>query len=73
MEPDRGAVCSSRCRGGPVDAGDPDAVEEIGEDATGAGRFSPRSLVRSGENVEFVVDVANMQFFDPDSRLAVWG
>jgi len=57
----------------PVDSGDPDAVEVIGEHATGVGRFSPRSGVRSGENVEIALDVANMHFFDPDSRLAVWG
>ncbi len=57
----------------PVDSGDPDAVEVIGEHATGVGRFSPRSRVRPGENVEVALDVANMHFFDPDSRLAVWG
>ncbi len=52
----------------PVDAGDPDAVEEIGEHANGVGRFSPRSRVRAGETTEIVLDVANLHFFDPESR-----
>ncbi|HSH11348.1 MAG TPA: sn-glycerol-3-phosphate ABC transporter ATP-binding protein UgpC [Ilumatobacter sp.] len=56
----------------PVDAGDPDAVEEIGEHASGVGRFSPRSRVRSGTSTEIVVDVANLHFFDPESRQAIW-
>ena len=49
-----------------VDAGDPDAVE-IGQYASGVGRFSPRSRARAGETTEIVVDVANLHYFDPES------
>ncbi len=55
-----------------VDSGDPDAVEEL-SDTSLVGRFSPRSQVRIGNEVTIAVDTARMSFFDPESRLAVWG
>jgi len=55
----------------PVDAGDPDAVEEVGE-ASAVGRFDPRSRVKMGDNIDIAVNVANLHFFDSESHLAIW-
>jgi len=54
-----------------VDSGDPDAVEEL-SDSSLVGRFNPRSQVRIGDDVKIAVDTARMNFFDTDSRLAIW-
>ncbi len=56
-----------------VDAGDPDAVEEVGDQALGVGRFSPRSRVALGEKIQVAVSVENLHYFDPDSRQGIWG
>ncbi len=60
----------------PVDSGDPDAVQDLptgdeGGTSSAVGRFSPRSRVRAGEQVEIVVDTDRLHFFDPDTRLAI--
>jgi len=54
-----------------VDAGDPDAVDDLGEDAA-VGRFDPRSAVSIGESVEIAVNGRNLHFFDPQSHLSIW-
>ena len=56
----------------PVDAGDPDAVEEIGDEVVAVGRFNPRSRVRRDADVDVVVDVENLHFFAADSKTAIW-
>ena len=57
-----------------VDAGDPDApdttVTEAGSSAVG--RFSPRSAVRVGETATIAVAIENINFFDPETHLAIW-
>ena len=55
-----------------VDAGDPDAVEEISADVNTVGRFDPRSRAAVGEPVTVAVEVAHLHFFDPESRLSIW-
>jgi multiple sugar transport system ATP-binding protein len=57
-----------------VDSGDPDAPAERGIEgaANAVGRFSPRSRVRMGDTVQIAVDTAQMHFFDPNTRLAIW-
>ena len=49
----------------PVDAGDPDRVEELSREANAVGRFDPRSRVRVGDRAEVEVVVSNLHFFDP--------
>ncbi|MDE0578770.1 MAG: sn-glycerol-3-phosphate ABC transporter ATP-binding protein UgpC [Acidimicrobiia bacterium] len=55
-----------------VDAGDPDAMEEISTDANAVGRFDPRSRASVGEPITVAVEVDHMHFFDPESRLSIW-
>lgn len=50
-----------------VDAGDPDAVDDLG-DQTAVGRFSPRTRVRMGDQIDIAVAVENLHFFDPTAR-----
>ena len=54
-----------------VDAGDPDAVNEIG-DNTAVGRFDPRSSVRVGDSIDIAVSVENMHFFDTTDHTSIW-
>ena len=54
-----------------VDAGDPDAVDDLGEHAA-VGRFDPRSKVTIGDAVEIAINVGNLHFFDPQRRTAIW-
>ncbi len=49
----------------PVDAGDPDRVEELSREANTVGRFDPRSRVRVGDQTEVAVTLSNLHFFDP--------
>jgi len=57
-----------------VDSGDPDAAQDDGSHTGSAvGRFSPRSRVRAGEQVDVAVDTARIHFFDPETRLAIRG
>ncbi len=56
-----------------VDSGDPDALDELGDQSVSrcTGRFSPRSRARVGDNIEIAVDVENLHFFDPSTHLAI--
>jgi multiple sugar transport system ATP-binding protein len=58
-----------------VDSGDPDAVEEKGGvgNANAVGRFSPRSRVRMGDQIEIAVSTENMHFFDPATHQSIEG
>jgi multiple sugar transport system ATP-binding protein len=54
--------------------GDPDedaATVLAGGKSVWTARVAARSRVRSGQPVELAVDTASMQFFDPDSALAI--
>ena len=55
-----------------VDSGDPDAVEELSDTAVVVARFNPRSRVRMGDSVRVAVNTARLNFFDAESRLAIW-
>ena len=55
-----------------VDAGDPDAVKEIGDEHASVGRFDPRSRVRTSDIVEIAVTLENLHFFDPQTHQSVW-
>ena len=57
-----------------VGSGDPDAPEELlGEGIANAiARFSPHSRVAVDEDVEIVVAVESMHFFDADNHQAIW-
>ena len=49
----------------PVDAGDPDRVEELSREANAVGRFDPRSRVRVGDRAKVEILSSNLHFFDP--------
>ena len=55
----------------PVDAGDPDRVEELSREANAVGRFDPRSRVRVGDRAEVSLTLANLHFFDPATLDAI--
>ncbi|NTA13989.1 ABC transporter ATP-binding protein [Agrobacterium tumefaciens] len=55
-----------------VDAGDPDAVADIGEERAAVARFSPKSMVRAGEIARVAIDAEELHFFDPDTRASIW-
>ena len=55
----------------PVDAGDPDRVEELSREANAVGRFDPRSRVRVGDRAEVTVTLSNLHFFDPATLDAI--
>ena len=55
----------------PVDAGDPDRVEELSREANAVGRFDPRSRVRVGDRAEVSVTLSNLHFFDPATLDAI--
>ena len=55
-----------------VDSGDPDAVEDLSDTAMVVGRFNPRSRVRMGDDVKVAVNTSRLNFFDADTRLAIW-
>ncbi|WP_341487593.1 sn-glycerol-3-phosphate ABC transporter ATP-binding protein UgpC [Pararhizobium sp. A13] len=56
-----------------VDAGDPDAVADIGDEkAAAVARFSPKSTVRAGDIARIAVDADELHFFQPDSRTSIW-
>jgi multiple sugar transport system ATP-binding protein len=41
-------------------------------EATIVGRFSPRSRVKVGDDVEVAVDTRTLHFFDPDTGLGIY-
>ena len=55
-----------------VDAGDPDAVAEIGADKAAVARFSPKTEVRAGDTARVAIDAEELHFFDPNSRTSIW-
>jgi multiple sugar transport system ATP-binding protein len=58
-----------------IASGSADADEAVGVLASGkslwTARVAARSRVRSGQPAQLAVDTTNLQFFDPDSALAV--
>ncbi|MFA1625682.1 ABC transporter ATP-binding protein [Rhizobium mongolense] len=55
-----------------VDAGDPDAVADIGDEKAAVARFSPKSTVRAGDIARIAVDAEELHFFEPDTRTSIW-
>ncbi|AHK04884.1 MULTISPECIES: ABC transporter ATP-binding protein [Rhizobium/Agrobacterium group] len=55
-----------------IDAGDPDAVADIGEERSAVARFSPKSMMRAGEIARVAIDAEELHFFDPDTRTSIW-
>ncbi|PKA45477.1 ABC transporter ATP-binding protein [Rhizobium sullae] len=55
-----------------VDAGDPDAVVDIGNEKAAVARFSPKSTVRAGDIARIAVDAEELHFFEPDIRTSIW-
>ncbi|NEH76024.1 ABC transporter ATP-binding protein [Rhizobium ruizarguesonis] len=55
-----------------VDAGDPDAVADIGNEKAAVARFSPKSTVRAGDIARIAVDAEELHFFEPDVRTSIW-
>ncbi|MBB4188921.1 ABC transporter ATP-binding protein [Sinorhizobium terangae] len=55
-----------------VDAGDPDAVADIGDEKAAVARFSPKSTVRAGDIARVAVDAEELHFFEPDTRTSIW-
>jgi multiple sugar transport system ATP-binding protein len=59
------------------DVGDERAVQQLDEEdaqptSTIVGRFSPRSRVRAGEDIEVAVDTRTLHFFDPETGLGIY-
>ncbi|ARO27458.1 sn-glycerol-3-phosphate ABC transporter ATP-binding protein UgpC [Rhizobium sp. S9] len=55
-----------------VDAGDPDAIADIGDQKAAVARFSPKSTVRAGDIARIAVDAEELHFFDPGTRTSIW-
>jgi len=58
------------------DAGDPDAIEEVGADEGSSrcvARFNPRSQARLGDPLEVAVNTERLHYFDPETGLAIAG
>ncbi|MGR4842591.1 ABC transporter ATP-binding protein [Rhizobium sp. LARHSG275] len=55
-----------------VDAGDPDAVADIGNEKAAVARFSPKSTVRAGDIARIAIDADELHFFEPDIRTSIW-
>ena len=55
-----------------VDAGDPDAIADIGNEKAAVARFSPKSSVRAGDTARVAVDAEELHFFDPETRTSLW-
>ena len=55
-----------------VDAGDPDAIADIGVEKAAVARFSPKSTVRSGDIARIAVDAEGLHFFEPATRTSIW-
>ncbi|MEM9465977.1 MAG: sn-glycerol-3-phosphate ABC transporter ATP-binding protein UgpC [Actinomycetota bacterium] len=56
-----------------VDSGDPDALDELGDESSSrcTGRFSPLSRAQVGDAIELTVNAAKFHFFDRSSHLAI--
>ncbi len=57
----------------PVDSGDPDALDELGEEdqSRSTARFSAASRARPGDRIQVNVETSKMHFFDRASHLAI--
>ena len=53
-----------------VDSGDPDALDELGDDSFSrcTARCSPRSTAKVGESVQITVDASRLHFFDKSTH-----
>ncbi|WP_017967742.1 ABC transporter ATP-binding protein [Rhizobium leguminosarum] len=54
-----------------VDAGDPDAVVDIGNEKAAVARFSPKSAVRAGDVARIAIDADELHFFEPGIRTSI--
>jgi len=56
-----------------VDSGDPDALDELGDHdhARITARFTPKTQAKVGDEVEVIVDVTALHFFDRATHLAI--
>ena len=56
-----------------VDSGDPDALDELGDESTtrATARFTPRSPARVGDDIRVNVDAEKLHFFDKSTHLAI--
>jgi multiple sugar transport system ATP-binding protein len=50
---------------------DPDTETELTSGVPTVGRFDPRSTVRIGDEIEVVVNIDKLHFFDPETQLAL--
>ena len=50
---------------------DPDTETELTSGVPAVGRFDPRSTVRIGDEIEVVVNIDKLHFFDPETQLAL--
>ncbi len=55
-----------------VDAGDPDAIADIGNEKAAVARFTPKSTVRAGDIARIAVDAEELHFFEPETRTSIW-
>ena len=57
----------------PVDSGDPDALDELGEEdqSRSTARFSAATRARPGDRIQINVETSKMHFFDRASHLAI--
>ena len=57
----------------PVDSGDPDALDELGEEdqSRSTARFSAATTARPGDRIQVNVETSKMHFFDRASHLAI--
>ena len=62
-------IDARRVRAEGATSDDEDATAESGE---GVARVDPSAKVTVGEKITFAVNAAGMQFFDPDSGVAIW-
>ena len=59
----------------PLNSGDPDApeVSDIEGAANAIARFSPRSRVKIGDELDIAVAVERLHVFDQKTHDAIWG
>ena len=57
----------------PVDAGDPDHVDELSGEANTVGRFNRLSRVRRGQQAEVSVAISNLHFFNQSTHESIYG
>jgi len=56
-----------------VDSGDPDALDDLGDEDVGrcTGRFSSSTRARVGDQIEINVETEHLHFFDPKTHLVI--